>query len=153
MQNNVQKPQNAQDRLRSADEDSTKSSEMDNCNFVDADDQIFDDEEGDSLGNEWGVVDVVSMKDADHNDNHTRDIVIGINAENNVNRNAGINENEQMDEMEGQRCWICDECNAINNLMETLKSQNMRCCRCSFLYYPNATIIYSNDWDVHIDIV
>ena len=78
--------------------------------------------------------------------------VIGVNDENPFGegneveiRNGGKPQIRMNDPK--QKCWICDVCNGINNLLESMQKYNMRCCICSYAYHPNVAIIFSNDWD------
>lgn len=138
--------------------------EMDS-DFGDSNDAIFDEEDGDSLNGDWGSIHSSSdhepfamnnaLNDNSFNPKGADRAVIGMNDENPLAEGKwiGIGNGGAVRPQIGseqQRCWLCSECNAINNLMETLKSESMRCARCPFAYRPNAAIIYSADWD-HCD--
>eukprot|EP01084_Bolivina_argentea_P066001 120305_1 len=134
--------------------------------FADENDAEFDDCDGDGLENiedEW---------DSIHSSNDGQNVIpVSIELLNNNNNKPIIGVNDENPYGEGnevaidaggrppiigllngncdpkQKCWICDICNGINNLLESLKKYNYKCCICSYPYHPNVTIIYSNDWD------
>ena len=122
--------------------------------FGDENDEEFDDEDGDGMMDDWGSIH--SSSDSLHRAvNGHDDIgdkpVIGPLDVNPLAEGGEVRIEDggkpAMSKSDCQRCWICSACNAMNNLKETLQSQNMRCCRCPFAYRPNVAIIWSTDWD------
>eukprot|EP01084_Bolivina_argentea_P127706 225830_1 len=126
--------------------------------FGDSNDAEFDDEDGDALGGAddgWGSIHS-SDEEAQYKPKHEVDVVvIGANEENPF---AEGNDAVQVVEAGGrpmlndkgdpkQKCWICDVCHGINNLLESMQKYNYKCCLCSYAYHPQVAIIYSNDWD------
>lgn len=122
--------------------------------FDNGDNALFEQDDGDAIldDDDWGDLDVVDDGQKIIPIEMPEKPVIGVDDENPYGegnevevRNGGRPQIRADDPK--QKCWICDVCNAINNLLDSAKKYNFRCCICSYAYHPNVAIIFSNDWD------
>ena len=123
------------------------------------DDSAFDDESGDpmDLDDGWGSIHESANDQPiiNHDDDMQHDAKpkIGINDENPLAEGDEVEievENggkPQIENKKAQKCWVCESCFAVNNLLQTNTIYNFSCAICGHPYPTTAPIIFSQDWD------